>query len=50
MVDRGRFVEGQQNYMEIKNKGNGNKVMLEDFYCIMDKMALDGENKTEKLY
>ena len=49
-LDRGRFFEGLQNYMENKNKGNENKIILEDFYCTMDKMVRDGENKTQRLY
>ena len=49
-LDRGRFFEGLQNYMENKNKGNENKIILEDFNCIMDKMDRDGENKTQRLY
>ena len=36
--------------MENKNKGNENKIILEDFNCIMDKMDRDGENKTQRLY
>ena len=34
--------------MENKDKGNGNKIILEDFNCAMDKMERDGENKTQK--
>ena len=36
--------------MENKNKGNENKILLEDFNCTMDKMDKDGENKTKILY
>ena len=36
--------------MENKNKGNENKVILEDFNCTMDKTDRDGENKTKRLY
>ena len=36
--------------MENKNKGNENKIILEDFYCTMDKIVSDGENKTQRLY
>ena len=36
--------------MENKNKGNENKVILEDFNCTMDKMGRDGEKKTQILY
>ena len=53
-LDRGRFFEGLQNYMENKNKGNENKITLEKsstvFDCIMDKMDRDGETKTQRLY
>ena len=48
-LDRGRFFEGLQNYMENKNKGNENKIILEDFNCTMDKMDRDGENKHNDL-
>ena len=34
-LDRGRFFEGLQNYMENKDKGNENKIILEDFNCTM---------------
>ena len=40
---RGRFFEGLQSYMENKNEGNENKIILGDFHCIMDKMDRDGE-------
>ena len=36
--------------MENKNKGNENKIILEDFNRIIDKMDRDGENKTQRLY
>ena len=36
--------------MENKNKGNENKIILEDFNCTMDKMGRDGEIKTQRLY
>ena len=49
-LDRVPFFEGPQNYMENKNKLNKNKIILEDFNCTMDKMARDGENKTQRLY
>ena len=32
-----------------KNKGNENKIILEHFNSIMDKMDRDGENKTQRL-
>ena len=36
--------------MENKNKGNENKIILEDFNCTMDKMGRDVEKKTQRLY
>ena len=36
--------------MENKNKGNENKIILEDFNCTMDKMGRDGKKKTQRLY
>ena len=39
---------GLQNYMENKDKGNENKIILEDFNCTMDKMDRDSENKTQR--
>ena len=47
---RGRFFEGLQNYMQNKNEGNENKIMLGDLNCTMDKIDRDGENKTQRLY
>ena len=49
-LDRGRFFERLQNYMENKDKGNENKIIIWDFNCTMDKMDRDGENKTQRLY
>ena len=49
-LDRGRFFEGLQNYMENKNEGNENEIILGDFNCTMDKMDRDGGNKTQRLY
>ena len=46
-LDRGHFFEGLQNYTENKNKGNENKIILEDFNWTMVKMDRDGENKTK---
>ena len=40
---------GLQNYMENKDKGNEDKIILEDFNCTMDKMDRDGENKDKDL-
>ena len=36
--------------MENKDKGNENKIILEDFNCTMDKMGRDAEKKTQRLY
>ena len=36
--------------MENKNKGNENKIILEDFNCNIDKIIRGGENKTQRLY
>ena len=49
-LDRGPFYEGLQNYMENRNKGNENKIMLEDFNCTMDKIDRDVETKTQRPY
>ena len=49
-LDRGPFFEELQNYMENENKGNKNKIILEEFNCTMDKMDRDDENKTKRLY
>ena len=35
--------------MENENKGNENKIILEDFNYTMGKMSRDGENKTQRL-
>ena len=47
---QGYFFKRQQNYMKNKNKGNGNKIILRDYNCTMDKMDMDGGNKTQKFY
>ena len=44
-----RFLEGLQNCMENKNKGNENKIIIGDFNFTMDKMERDGGNKTQIL-
>ena len=49
-LDRGRFFEGLQNHTDNKNKGNENKIILEYFNRIIDKMDRDGQNKTQRLY
>ena len=33
-----------------KDKGNENKIILEDFNCTKDKMDKDGGNKTQIIY
>ena len=43
---RGRFFEVIQNYIENKNEGNENKMILGDFNCAMYKIERDGWNKT----
>ena len=45
----GAFFEGLQNYMQNKNEGNENKIMLGDLNCTMDKIERDGENKKQRL-
>ena len=47
---RGGFFEGLQNYMQNKNEGNENKIILGGLNCTMDKIDRDGENKTQRLY
>ena len=46
----GCFFEGLQNYMQNKNEGNENKIIIGDLNCTMDKIDRDGENKTQILY
>ena len=46
----GAFFEGLQNYMQNKNEGNENKIMLGDLNCTLDKIDRDGENKTQRIY
>ena len=48
-LDRRRFFEGLQNYMENKNKGNESKIILENFNWTMVKMDRVGEIKTKTL-
>ena len=47
---RERFFERLQNYMQNKNEGNENKIMLGVLNCTMDKIDRVGENKTQRLY
>ena len=42
------FFQGLQTYVENKNKGNENIIILGDFNCTMDKMDRDGENKAQR--
>ena len=44
-----RFFEGLQNYMQNKNEGNENKIILGGLNCTMDKIDRDDENKTQRL-
>ena len=44
-----RFFEGLKNYMQNKNEGNENKIILGDLNCTMDKIDRDDENKTQRL-
>ena len=46
----GHFFEGLQNYMQNKNEGNENKIIIGDLHCTMDKIDRDGENRTQRLY
>ena len=48
-LDRRRFFEGLQSYMDNKNKRNENKIILQDYNYTMNKMERDGENKTQRL-
>ena len=41
-LDRGRFFEGLQNYLDYKNKANENKIILENFNWTIAKMDKDG--------
>ena len=45
----GRFFKGLQNYLQNKNEGNENKIMLRDLYYTVDKIDRDSENKTQRL-
>ena len=36
--------------MQNKNEGNENKIILGNLNCTMDKIDMDGENKTQRLY
>ena len=38
--------KGLQNYVENKNEGNENKIILGEFNCTMNKIKRDGKNKT----
>ena len=46
----GGFFKGLQKYMQNKNEGNENKIMVWVLNCTMDKIDRDGENKTQRLY
>ena len=45
-----RFLKGLQNYIENKNEGNENKIILGDYNCTMDKMDGYDGNKTQRFY
>ena len=47
---RGRFFEVLRKYMQNKNEGNENKIMLGVLNCTMDKIDRVGENNTQRLY
>ena len=47
---KGRFFKRLQNYMQNKNEGNGNKIMLGDLNCTMDEIDGNGENKTQRFH
>ena len=49
-LTKGHFFEGLQNYMENKNMGNENNIILGDFNRTMDKMDRDGGNKIQRIY
>ena len=36
--------------MENKNKGKGNKIILREYNCTMDKIDMDVGNKIQKIY
>ena len=44
---RGCFFEGLQNYMQNKNDGNKNKMILGDLNCPVNKMDGDGKIKNK---
>ena len=50
LLVRWHFFKGLQNYMDNKNEGNENKIILRDFNCSKDKMDRYGGNKTQILY
>ena len=41
---RGQIFEGLQTYMQNKNDGNENKIILGDLNCNTNKIDRDGEN------
>ena len=49
-LNKGRFFEELQNYMEKKCEGNENKILLGDFNITIGIMDRDGGNKTQRLY
>ena len=45
---RWRFFEGLQKYMQFKNEGNENEIMLGNLNCTMDKIDRDAEKRKHK--
>ena len=45
---RGHFFEALQIYMQNKNDGNENKIILGDVNCDMDKIDKDSKKKNTK--
>ena len=43
-LPRRNFFEGEQNYVESKNKRNESKVILAEFNSTLDNMGMDGGN------
>ena len=43
-LPRGNFFEGEQNYVENKNKRNESKVILVEFNSALNNLGMDGGN------
>ena len=50
LLARWHFFKRLLNYVENKNEGNENKIILRDFNCTKDKMDRYGGNKAQILY